>query len=168
MTFALELYKTKVETEVLNETILRTINLLEENGDKYIDTFPILVNPVRYEFSNDALKESWLQKYNLRKDTKAEEALDYFKDKYEIENDNLSDIRKIIAVRYRISSEGYSSTKSLTISNSISRKSALIFDEQKSKYPGIDVATNSQRNYPNGKLASHILRVCKQNTKKAI
>ncbi|MDE5830968.1 MAG: hypothetical protein K2H53_04970, partial [Clostridia bacterium] len=84
-----------------------------------------------------------------------------FKDKYEIEGDNISDIRKIITVRYRISSEGYSSTKSLIISNTISRKSALIFDEQSDKYPGIDVVITSKRSYPNGKLASHILRLYK-------
>ena len=33
MTFELELYKTKIETELLNENILRTIQVLEKNGD---------------------------------------------------------------------------------------------------------------------------------------
>ncbi len=80
---------------------------------------------------------------------------------YNSEESNISDIRKIITVRYRISSEGYSSTKSLTIANSISRKSALIFDEQGDRYPGIDVAINAVRSYPNGKLASHVLRLYK-------
>lgn len=157
MTFALELYKTKLENNVLNETILRVINTLEENGDKYTDTFPILINPFKYEFANETKQKDWLKKYDLNLDSTPEEVFYYFKDKYDIKSDNISDTRKIIAVRYRISSEGYSATKSLTISNSISRKSALVFDEQSDKYPGIDVVTNAVRNYPNGKLASHVL-----------
>lgn len=161
MTFALEIYKTKVENNVLNDTILKVLNTLEENGDKYIDTFPILIEPFRYNFSSEEKKKAWLEKYNLGSDISEEEAFNYFKDKYEIETESIKDARKIIVVRYRISSEGYSVSKSLTISNSISRKSALIFDEQSDKYPGIDVVTNSKRYYPNGSLASHILRLFK-------
>lgn len=160
MTFSLELYKTKLENNALNDTILKVINMLEENEDNYTDTFPISIEPFKYNFTNDERKNAWLKKYNFDVNTTAEEAFNYFKDKYEIESDNVKDIRKIIAVRYRISSEGYSATKSLTISNNISRKSALIFDEQNDKYPGIDVSTSSVRSYPNGRLGSHILRIC--------
>lgn len=157
MTFALELYKTKLENNVLNECILRTINTLEENGDKYTDTFPITVNPFSYTHSSEERINSWLTANNLKPGTTAENAFYYFKDKYDIEEEDIVNVRKILAVRYRISSEGYSATKSLTISNNISRKSALVFDEQSDKYPGIDVVTNSRRYYPNGTVASHIL-----------
>lgn len=160
MTFGLELYKTKLENDILNETILRVINTLEENNDTYIDTFPIKIEPFDFDFSNEERRNTWLNKYELNADVSAETAFNYFKDRYEIKEQDIKDIRKIITVRYRITSEGYSATKSLTISNNISRKSALIFDEQSSKYPGIDVVTSSKRYYPNGSLASHILRIC--------
>lgn len=161
MTFALEMYKTKLENETLNETILRTISTLEENGDSYIDTFPIKTDPFEFDFSNEERKNAWLEKYDFSLDKTPEEVFYYFKDRYEIKNEDIKEIRKIITVRYRITSEGYSATKSLTISNSISRKSALVFDEQSDKYPGIDVVTNSKRYYPNGSLASHVLRIYK-------
>ena len=163
MTFALELYKTKLDNEVLNNSILAVINTLEENGDKYTDTFPIKINPIEFDFSNESRKNDWLKKYNLAEDTNPEEAFNYFKDRYDIKHENIEEVRKILTVRYRITSEGYSATKSLTISNSISRKSALIFDEQSDMYPGIDVLTSSKRSYPNKTLASHILRICKCN-----
>lgn len=163
MTFSLEIYKTKLENDALNDTILRVINTLEANGDKYIDTFPILVNPFSFNFTTEEKKNAWLKSNNLDSNTSAEEAFYYFKDKYKIANEDINEIRKILVVRYRISSEGYSVAKSLVISNSISRKSALIFDEQSDKYPGIDVLTNSQRSYPNKTLASHILRIYKFN-----
>lgn len=159
MTFDLEIYKTKLDNSVLNETILRTINTLEQNGDKYIDTFPISINPISFNFSSEERKKNWLKSNNFEETKSEEEVIRYFKELYEIENTDINDVRKIIGVRYRISSEGYSPTKSLTIANDISRKSALIFDEQSAKYPGIDVVTNSKRYYPNGALASHILRI---------
>ena len=161
MTFALEMYKTKQENRRINETILAVINTLEENGDGYTDTFPININPFSYTFSNDERKNKWLSSYKLSEETTAEEAFNFFKNKYEVENESIEDARKILVVRYRISSEGYSSTKSLTISRNICRKSALVFDEQGAKYPGIDVTTNSKRHYPNGTLGSHILRIYK-------
>ena len=157
MTFSLEMYKTKIENSLLNETILKMINTLEQNGDSYTDTFPIKINPFEFKFANEEKKNEWLSKYELPSETSPEQALAYFKDKYSIENDNIEDIRKIVAVRYRISSEGYSATKSLTISTNISRKSALIFTEQNDVYPGLSVGQSSKRVYPNATLASHIL-----------
>lgn len=157
MTFSLEMYKTKLETNVLNETILKIINTLEENGDTYTDTFPIKIDPFEYKFSSDERKDKWLKTYKLPSETTAEEAFNYLKNRYKIENENVEEVRKILIVRYRISSEGYSSTKSLTISSNISRKSALIFTEQSSNYPGVTVGQSSKRGYPNGDLASHIL-----------
>ncbi|MDE5830951.1 MAG: hypothetical protein K2H53_04860 [Clostridia bacterium] len=74
MTFALEIYKTKSETNVLNETILKVINTLEENGDTYTDNFPISINPFSYDFASEERKKTWLQKYNLNLETTAENA----------------------------------------------------------------------------------------------
>ncbi len=157
MTFSLEMYKTKLENKVLNDTALEIIKTLEANNDSYTDTFPIKINPIEYTFTNEEKKNKWLAGYKLSEDTSAEEAFEYFKNRYEIENEDIGDIRKILAIRYRISSEGYSATKSLTISNNISRASALTFTEQSDKYPGITVGQSSKRSYPNGRLASHIL-----------
>ena len=163
MTFSLEMYKTKIENDVLNETILQVINTLERNGDSYIDTFPIKINPFEFDFSSDERKNTWLDKYDFSENATPEEIFYKFKEKYDIQKNDINDIRKIITVRYRISSEGYGVAKSLTISKSISRTSALIFDEQNENYPGIDVVTNSIRAYPYGNLASHVLRICRLN-----
>lgn len=157
MTFSLEMYKTKLDDKILNETALKIINTLEENGDSYTDTFPVKINPFEYTFSSEEKKKDWLKTYKLDENTTAEEAFYYFKDKYDIENEDITEIRKILVIRYRISSEGYSTTKSLTISNNISRTSALVFTEQSDTYPGVTVGQSSKRTYPNGNLATHIL-----------
>ena len=41
MGFSLELYKTKINDEALNNAILKLVNVLEENKQKYVDSFPI-------------------------------------------------------------------------------------------------------------------------------
>lgn len=155
--YSVELYKTKSDDATLNQVILNIINTLEENGDSYTDTFPITINPFSYTFTTQEKLVAWLQTYKLDSNTTAEEAFEYFKNKYGIETDNVEDARKIIVIRYRISTEGYSSTKSISIADNISEKSVSIFSEQNSLYGGLTIVTKATRTYPNGSLASHIL-----------
>ena len=39
--YSLELYKTKIDTEELNNTLLKIANVLEKNEDTYKDSLPI-------------------------------------------------------------------------------------------------------------------------------
>ena len=79
------------------------------------------------------------------------------KEKYEIKNEDINEVRKIIALRYGIEKEGYSSMSAYIISNNISKASVAIFEEQSSKFPGIATSTTPRRKYLRGNLASHIL-----------
>lgn len=154
--YTLELYNSKVSTEDLNTSILNMINVLESNGDKYKDTFPIKINPFEYIITDEELK-TFKEENELEENLSAEQAFYYFKDKYEIEQENIEDVRKIIVVRYRISQEGYSSTNPLTIATDISNESIQIFNESSSKFSGIHIAIEPVRKYQQKSLASHIL-----------
>lgn len=155
--FSLELYKSKLSNEALNTSILNIINLLEQNGDTYTDTFPIAIEPFGFKNTNVENQIQWKEKNGIDKNATAEECFYYFKNKYEITNEDIKDIKKIITVRYRITQEGYSSTKSIVISKNISKKSILQLQEQGEKFPGINIVTEAIRTYPYGNLASHIL-----------
>lgn len=135
MGFSLELYKSKIETEDLNNIILNMINLLEKNGDKYVDSFPIKVEPFEFKFSNDEEVADWKKTYKIDENANAEECFYFFKEKYEISNNDISEIRKIIGIRYEITKNGYSSIKSIKISSNISRASALEFNEKSNGFP---------------------------------
>ena len=89
--------------------------------------------------------------------------MNFFKDKYEINSDNINDIRKIITVRYRIQTEGYSSTNPLIISKSISRLSMLEINERSNELAGIDVETKSIRDYKNRKTCITYYRLYGKN-----
>ena len=154
MLYNVEIYKTKIETETLNQTLLLVAKTLEENGDSYIDNFPITVEP--YEFKNiDA--EAWKKANDIDLAYDAETAFKYYKEKYKVNEENDVDARKIIALRYLIEKDGYSNTKSVKIANNISNASYAKFNEMSSSFPGVSTYTEPTVSYPYGELASHIL-----------
>ena len=155
--YSIELYKTKSDNATLNQIILNIINTLEQNGDSYTDTFPITINPFEFTIKDESKLRNWKTKYKLNDNTTAEEAFYYFKDKYKIDTNNIEDARKIMGIRYRISTEGYSSTRSISIADNLSEESINIFSEQNDLFGGLTIVTKATRTYPNETLASHIL-----------
>ncbi len=156
MGFELQLYKSKIDNETLNKTILNVISILEKNGDTYTDNFPIKINPFEYSYQGETLT-NWKKNNKLDENTTAEEAFFSFATKYEVKNNDIEEIRKIIGIRYRMQTEGYSSTTPLIISRNISRQSFIELDEQSNDFPGVDAVTKSLRDYKHGSLASHII-----------
>ena len=154
--YSLEIYKSKIDSKTLNDTLLEVVKILEANGDTYKDEFPVKLNPIEYTIDEEK-RENWLKANKLSEDLTAEELLTKYKEKYEIKNDDIEEIRKIIAIRYGIEKEGYSSMSAYTISQNISTKSVAIFEEQNLSFPGIDVKVSPIRKYLRGSLASHTL-----------
>lgn len=155
--YSLDLYKSKIETRDLNYTILNAINILEKNYDKYFDNFPINLEPIEYTFDSPEKITAWLENNNLEKDLTAEQVLEKYFEKYELKEFEISDARKIIAVRYGIEKNGYTSMRPYVIAENISEQSVLEFEEKKNSFPGIDVAKTPTRNYLYGSLASHVI-----------
>lgn len=155
--YSLELYKSKIETEQLNNTILNAINVLEKNSDTYIDEFPITINPIQYKFSDEEKTKNWLERKKIDVNSSAEQALNFYIEKYKLTNYSLEDARKIIAVRYGIEENGYTAMRAYTISENISEESVLIFEEQNNSFPGMAIEKTPIRSYTYGKLASHVL-----------
>lgn len=157
MSFSLEMYKTKVEDEQLNDSILTMTRILEANGDSYVDTFPISINPFQYNFDSDEKLDEWKKKYKIPETASAEEAFYLMRDKYKIATDDVEEIRQILAIRYAITTIGYSTTKSMEISDEISRQSAVQLQERSEELTGVNIVTEPVRRYHVGTLASHIL-----------
>ena len=154
--FSVELYKTKIDDNELNNSILNIVTLLEKYQVEYVDSFPISIEPFEFTISDDTLA-NWKENNNLNQSISAEEAFYKFKEKYDIENTDVTEIRKIIAIRYEITTTGYSSTKALTIAEDIPREAVAEFSESSDNFPGINIVTEPVREYTSGTLASHIL-----------
>jgi penicillin-binding protein 2 len=160
--YTLEIYRSKIETDVLNNTILSVINILEKNGDKYNDTFPIRINPIEFVYEENRMQE-WKENNNLSKDLSAEEILEKYKLKYEITSENIEDVRKIIAIRYGIEKNGYSTMRAYVISDSVSEESVAVLEEQNNDFPGISISVTGVREYTMESLASHVIRIYRVN-----
>ncbi len=160
MGFSLELYKSKNDNQTLNTTILTMIEVLEKNGDSYKDSFPIRLDEegnLYFDFDTDEKAINWKKKMKLNESYTPEQCMQALKEKYEIQYEDINQIRKILAIRYQILQDGYSTTKSITIANSISRESALEFNERSESFPGISVSVEPTRQYSSGNLASHVV-----------
>ena len=154
--FGLELYKTKIDTEALNEAILNMIQVLEKYEVSYPDSFPIKIDPYTFTLEGDNLL-AWKKANNMTEDMTAEQAFFKMKEKYKINSADISEARKIMAIRYEITQKGYSSTKAVTISSDIPREAVAEFSENSDKFPGINIFVKPERTYTKGSLASHIL-----------
>ena len=154
--YSLELYKTKIDDDTLNNTLLKITGILEANGDSYIDQFPVKIDPFEFTIGEEAQKE-FKKKYNIAEERTAEEVFYIFKDKYKVQNEDISQARKIITLRYTISKNGYSNIRPVELSSNISTTSLAQISEQSADFPGVSINTKARRTYTSGNLASHIL-----------
>lgn len=154
--FNLELYKTKTDSETLNKCISNLIELFEKNEVTYPNNFPINNECTEYTIEGEELKK-WLVKYKLSENATPEEAMQYFINKYDIKLDSMQETRKIISIRYEITTKGYSSTKPLSLAENVSREVVAQISERNSDFPGVTITTQSSRKYNYYNLASHII-----------
>lgn len=154
--YSLELYKTKIDTQTLNNTLLKITQVLEKNGDTYVDTLPITIEPITFTISEDSQKK-WKKENNLEENKTAEECFYELKEKYKITNENLQETRKIMTLRYYIAQNGYSNTRPVELATNISQTSVAEFNEKNIEFPGSNIISKALRKYPSGSLASHIL-----------
>jgi len=152
----IEMYKTNISEYELNNSILNLMNLLQQHKVGIIDTFPIKINPFEFTIEGEELA-SWKAKYKIDENANAEQAFYKFKDKYEITNESVEDIRKILALRYKITTTGYSATKSITIATDVNEEIVAQISERNSDFPGISIETEASRTYLTGNLAAHVI-----------
>ncbi|MBQ9313591.1 MAG: penicillin-binding protein 2 [Clostridia bacterium] len=154
--YNVQLYYTKIEKEVLNENLLLLANILERNGDSYYNNFPINFEEMVFKNSEDSAK-SWKKSLKLDEDTNVEGVIEYYKNKYKINQTNMNDVKKIIALRYEIETNGYSSYRPVTLAKNISKTSMLQIEEQSNHLAGMNVVTQPIRKYLAGNVGAHIV-----------
>ena len=152
-----EIYRTSVDSETLNDTLLLLAVTLEQNGDKYVDHFPIIVTENGCEFKQSASPEDWKSANEIDKELDAEGCFNYYKNRYKVTIEDKQNARKVITLRYAIEEEGYSTTKSVQLATDISNASYAKLNEMSSSFPGINTSNVPKVVYPYGELASHIL-----------
>ena len=118
---------------------------------------PILVST--FTFTAEREKNDWLKQYKVENiKATAKQAFKGVRKYYEI-NPSLSDAqaRKILVVRDLVKSQGYTKYKPVTVAQDISDKTIAMIEEMAMELPGVSIANEPVRSYPNGKLAAHVL-----------
>lgn len=153
--YNVEIYKTKIDNETLNNSLLEFAKTLEANGDKYIDNFPITLNPLKFK---DGMNfENWKKGNKIEENATLEDSFNFFYKRYKVSTENADDARRIITLRYAIEQNGYSNTKSVQLASNISNASFAKLNEMGTIFPGISTYSQPKVYYPYGTLASHIL-----------
>lgn len=154
--YTVNMYYTKIEKSVLNEALLKLANILEKNEDEYSNNFPINFETMEFT-KNEENARKWKISNKIDENATVQEVIDFYKEKYEIDNENIEDVRKIIALRYEIATKGYSSFKSAVLAKDISQESMLEIEERGRELPGIIITTTPKRKYVAQNVASHIV-----------
>ena len=154
--YSVQIYKTKIENEKLNSVLLEVANILEQNGDEYYDNIPIDYETMTFTKSDSSIK-SWKKNNKIDEDADVMEVISFFKDKYEIQHSEIDDVRKIIALRYELSTNVYTSYKPVILAKNISDESMLKIEERNASLSGIDIITQPVRDYVAGNVASHVI-----------
>jgi len=156
-TYDLCLYRTKKNSEELNETLLKLMEILEKNGDSIDFSFPIDFEEMKYLKSENAIN-NFKKENNINESASIEEIIEFIKEKYKIdESKTFDEIKKIIMLRYEIQIKGFSSYKPITIASNISSLSMQEIEENNNELSGILFLTKPIRKYLEGSTASHIL-----------
>ena len=150
------IYYTKIPKTELNVGLLKLANIFEKNGDTYYNNFPVDFETMTFTKSDEGAKR-WKEGTKISGDASVEEVIEFYKNKYEIENTEISEVAKIIAMRYEIASKGYSSFKSVTLAKEISNESMLEIEERGNELPGVVITTYPMRKYVAGNAGSHIV-----------
>lgn len=154
--YILQLYRTKINSEELNEVLLKLASILEKNGDTYHNNFPINFETMEFTKGENSMK-IWKKNNKIKEEATVEEVIEFFKDKYDILTENMDRAKKLLAMRYEISTNGYSNYRAVTLAKNISYQSMLEIEEKNAELSGVYITKHPVRKYLTGSIASHII-----------
>lgn len=174
------------KNEEMNDTILRTVHLIEDCGDKVLNNFNIVLNEYgKYEYtvSDKKLLRFLADVYGRTKidDLKTsernatpEQVIAYLagSEKYEVgkktkqgtktvfaagEGYTEEEILQIITIRYAMSMNNYQKYLSTVIASDVSDETVAVIMENKDTLQGVDIEEDTLRKYNDAKYFSSIL-----------
>lgn len=83
--FNLDFNVSGLSTEEINESAYKLVKILEQNGEEYVDNFPIQIVDGEYIYSFDVEKAEWLEEKNFPSYFTAEQAFNAIRIQYEID-----------------------------------------------------------------------------------
>ncbi len=85
--FVVQIMRNNLIDEQINEIAIELLNILEENGDQYIDNFPILIEGDKFIYTYEKSVEKWLTSQGMSIDFSADKAFNELRVRYNISED---------------------------------------------------------------------------------
>ena len=174
------------KNQSLNDTIQKTINLVEEHGDSVIRNFNIILNDkgeFEYSISGSRLQRFLADVYGRtntsdleenERNATPEEVIDYLasEDKFAVghkavrngrtvfvakEGYTDEELLKIITVRYSLSTNAYQKYLSTVIASDVCTETVAVIMENRADLPGVSIEEDTLRHYNDAKFFAHIL-----------
>ncbi len=171
--YSIQLFKSDISEEELNNNLADIILLLEENGDSYTSTFPIKYNVdddvPEYDFSasapddeneNEYLNQiaEWESENGVDNYETLREIVEYYQDKYSVSNEFDNKLAlEIIAVRYEMQQRNFSTSNPFIMATDVDD---IVIQKIKETYAPsgfADIVADTIRTYAKGNMAVHIL-----------
>lgn len=182
--YTVQICKTGLKNDELNELLLNLIILLEKNGDKYInnlsrylmyDNENIIYGTSLAKTGEDDItlsdEDKNQKKINkIKKDIgitykdftakNPEEVFEYFKSQKMF---NISDeftkeqAYKIMCLRFELRIKGFTFINPITLATDVSDSVVAVIDEKHDDFPGVTTEVMYARTYNNADIASHVI-----------
>lgn len=149
--------KNNIPSESENDLILELIDIMEQNGEEWIDTLPISATSPWKFVGTERRKEKLLNTLDLAPFATADDVVYQLKKSYDIDNMSDVDFRKVAGVRYEMEIQGYNRYTEYTFAENVSSDTINIISEHSYHFRGISVTESYERIYPIGDIAPHIV-----------
>ena len=93
--YSLEIYKSKIDKQTLNNTLLEVTKVLDQHNDSYKDKFPIDAETLAFTMDSQEEINNWLKSNKLEENLTSEQVINKFKEKYEIKNEDIKENNRI-------------------------------------------------------------------------
>lgn len=142
-----------------NDEILELVNVFNQSGVAYIDDFPISLNNASYTFTvgKEAEADKLKSVLSAQSYATAQNCIDILKDKYNIEGYSDADTLKIASIRAQMLMSDYSSANPYIFAKDLDSGFASRIMEMSDKFKGVETQEVSERVYPSGDIAPHII-----------
>lgn len=156
------LFPTVNEQEQRNKIILSLINLIEAQGETWVDNLPLVFDSNgAIQFKEDSETDIEYLKsrdmLHLNSYATAQNCFDALVEKFSLQSYSAQDARKIASVCYELKREVFSVSNPYTFAQDVSTETVAKVKENSMFYKGVDVKVVSYREYTDGTVAPHIL-----------
>lgn len=144
-----------------NKIIIELIRIFDKYKAEWKDELPIEIKDGELSFTKDMENSvSYLKSeafLDLMHYATVQNCFDALVDKYELSEYTLEDARDIASVYYSLVKDGFNTGRNYIFSSDVSNELASAIMEKGVLFPGVELQIDSEREYPDGTLAPHVL-----------